>query len=68
MEVDVCLVIFLMNMYFFVMGCLVGYGIASGDFPKKDDPRQVMLLYVVLLVFWPLAVLGGWLLEKDEIS
>lgn len=53
-------------LYFFIAGSLFGYGLGKGDAPTKDSPWQLQALYVALIVFWPLTVLGGWLLGETN--
>lgn len=51
-------------LYFFIAGAIFGYGIGTGDVPKKNDPWILRALFILSIVFWPLAVLGGLLLEN----
>lgn len=53
-------------LYFFVAGCLFGHGLGTGESPTKNDPWWLQMLFATLIIFWPLAVLGGWLLGEDN--
>jgi hypothetical protein len=51
--------------YFFIAGTLFGYGLGTGDAPRSFSPWQLKILFAITIIFWPLAIFGGWLLKDD---
>jgi hypothetical protein len=53
-----------MCLHFFIMGCLVGHNIATGVFPRAGrDSRATALAYMAVIIFWPMALIIGCILD-----